>query len=154
MSLIIKKCSVALVEEQSNFSDMLKEYEEESVIEGAPPIQAKMEMYHELEKSGNFQVFGAFVYDQLVGFVTVLVAVLPKRGVLMGIIESYFVISAFRGGTNAGKKLLDEAKKYAKERGASCVLVTAITGSDLEKVMPHWGGKEVNKVFLVSLKDV
>lgn len=149
----IRKCTVAEVEQQPNFSELLGEYAKALVVKGAPPAKAKMELYYQLEKSGSFQAFGAFVYGQMIGFVTVLVTVLPHYGVAMAMTESYFVIESFRGGTNAGKLLLKAAEKYAKKRGSPCLLVSAPSQGDLAKVLPHWGYVETNRVFFRGLDN-
>lgn len=136
----------------TNLPEILEEYSKELIVKGAPPACAKMELYHQLEAAGVLQCFGAFLYDALVGFVTVLITVLPHYGVTMAVTESYFVIQEFRG-TGAGLKLLRHAESYAKEKGSPCLLVSAPASGTLAAVLPHVGYIETNKVFFRSLKD-
>jgi GNAT superfamily N-acetyltransferase len=153
MSAVIRKCSIAEAEAMPNLPEILEEYAKELVVEGAPPWQAKMELYYQLEAAGILQGFAAFVNDVMVGFVTVLITVLPHNGVIMAVTESYFVVKKFRG-TQAGFKLLGEAEQYAKERGSPCLLVSAPVDGDLAKVLPRVGYTHTNSVFFRSLKDV
>ena len=153
MTLSIRKCTVFEIENAPNFSALLAEYATELVVDGAPPFSAKMEMYHALEKTGSFQVLGAYLEDKLIGFVTVLVSVFPHVGVLMAVTESLFVAKEYRK-TGAGLKLIRAAETYAYERDAPCLLVSAPFGGNLAEVLPHVGYAETNRVFCRKLADV
>lgn len=152
MAVDIRKCTISEMEKMANLPEILEEYSKELIVKGAPPACAKMELYHQLEAAGVLQCFGAFIYDVMVGFVTVLITVLPHYGVAMAVTESYFVMKDFRG-TGAGLKLLRHAESHAKSQGSPCLLVSAPTNGTLAEVLPHAGYVETNRVFFRSLKD-
>ena len=152
MTLIIKKCSISELEAAPNFSELLAEYAKELVVDGAPKFNAKMEMYHNLEKVGALQLISAYVNDILIGFVTVLTSIFPHCGVLMATTESLFVLKQHRK-TGAGLKLIRAAEDHAKERGSPCLFISAPFGGILADVLPHVGYRETNRVFFRSLKS-
>jgi len=153
MSVVIRKCTVGEIEAASNFPDLLAEYAAELVVDGAPPFSAKMEMYHILENAGALQAIGAYLEDLLVGFVTVLVSILPHVGVLMAVTESLFVAKEHRK-TGAGLKLIKAAENCAQERGTNRIFISAPFGGNLAEVLPHVGYVETNRVFFRSLANV
>lgn len=149
----IRKCTVAEIEQASNFKDLLGEYSKELVVDGAPPFSAKMDLYHQLEKNGSWQGFGAFLDGKLIGFVAVLVTILPHCGVIMAVTESLFVLRGYRK-TGAGLGLIRKAEEYAQEKGSPCLLISAPTGGDLEKILPKLQYTQTNSVFFRSFKNV
>ena len=150
--LEIRKCTVSEVESAPNIHELLQEYGKELVVDGAPPVLAKFEIYRQLEINGSLGLFGAFLNDLLIGLVTVVVTVFPHYSTVMAATESYFVFEKWRK-TGAGLKLLREAEKYAREMGSQCLLVSAPFGGNLAEVFPHVGYTETNRVFFRKLAD-
>ena len=150
--LEVRLTTVSEIESSSNFSQLLHEYSTELVVEGAPAFSAKMEVYYNLERIGSLQAIGAYLDDELVGFVTVLVSVFPHCGVLMAVTESLIVAKAYRK-TGAGIKLIRAAEECAKGKGSPCLFISAPFGGNLAEVLPHVGYVETNRVFFRKLTN-
>lgn len=149
-SINVKPCTVADMEQAPNIAELLAEYASESAIEGLGPVSAQMETYRQMEAAGFLHILGAFQGDALVGFLLVIVSVLPHYGVRVGSTESYFVaVSARKSG--AGLILLREAEHLAQSLGAVGFFVSAPKGGRLEQVMEGKGYRETNRVFFRSL---
>lgn len=151
MSLIIKKCTISEMELAPNISDLLNEYALESAIDGLPHPAARVETYKHLEAVNAICMIGAFVEEVLIGFIAVLMPVLPHYSVCVAVVESFFVLSEYRK-TGAGIKLLREAEEHSIALNAHGILVSTPTGGSLVQVMPHVGYTETNRVFFRSLK--
>ncbi len=152
MSLIVRRCTVAEVEQNANFPSLAKEYAAESAIHGLPAPTEKIAAYHHIEKSGYFQCYGAFISDKLVGFIAVLMPIIPHYGVAITVSESLFVAKEYRK-RGAGIKLLRAAETHAKDAGSPGLMVSAPVGGRLADVLPGLGYKETNRVFFRELAD-
>lgn len=152
MSLIIRKCTIADLENASNISEILEEYAAESAIKGLPHPFAKVDTYKYLETTGAIYPIGAFFDDLLIGYIIVLSPILPHYSVRIAVGESFFVSKAHRK-TGAGLKLLHAAEDYAKEATAVGILISAPFGGNLADVLPHVGYTETNRVFFRSLDN-
>jgi GNAT superfamily N-acetyltransferase len=103
----------------------------------------QVEMYAAMERSGALQCFGAFLANELIGFVSVLSAVMPHHGKRVATIESLFVLPAHRD-SGAGDDLLSAAEQYATESECVALLYTARIGSTLEKILSRRAGCEAS----------
>ena len=148
--IIVKKNTVSEIENDPDFCILVQEYAEECSIDGLPPPVAKMDMYRQLETTGLFHTFGAYLDDQLVGFITLLISLLPHYSTSVAISESYFVGYKYRK-TGAGKFLLQRAEKCAREYEAAGILVSAPAFGTLSKFLPAVGYRETNQVFFRRL---
>lgn len=148
--LTIRPCTVSEIQSSEQFNDLLAEYAAESAISGMPPPSAKMDMYRGLEQSGAIVIFGAFVAEQLVGFLVVLAPLLPHYGRTVATAESFFVAKEYRS-SGAGLELLRQAEKHADNIGSPALLVSAPAGGVLEKVLPRVGYEHSNTVFFKRL---
>ena len=148
----VQMSTVAELERDPGLAVLLVEYAAESAIAGMPPPAAKMESYRELEARGLLQVLSATRDGRLIGFLTLLVPVLPHYGVTVAVSESFFVARAHRG-TGAGLKLLRAAEELARRLGSPGLLVSAPFGGDLFKVLPRVGYAETNRVFFKKVSD-
>lgn len=115
-------------------TDMLDEYDGESAINGMPKTDPQWDTYRFLEENAKFQVIGAYHDDQLLGFVTVMVQVLPHYGKPIGMTESLFVRKQYRS-TGAGLQLIRAAEEYAAIHKAVGFLVSAPALGKLERLM-------------------
>lgn len=150
MSIAIRPCRVADIQQAPNIDALVSTYAEESLNQAIGPANPQWDTYRHLEEIGLMRVVGAFDGDTLVGFVFVLVSVLPHFGKPVASSESVFVRPESRKhGT--GTRLLRAAETMAKEMGADGFLVSAPTGSRLERIMPHQGYRETNRVFYRDL---
>lgn len=150
MALEIRRCSVAEIEAQPPFGDLLALYAQECALAGMPPPKADMAMYHALETTGRFFVLGAFENHELIGFLAFFVTRIPHYGADVGTCESYFVAPDKRR-TNAGVALRFAAEKLAKEHGALGLFFSAPTGARLSKILPASGYRHTNDVFFKAL---
>lgn len=149
--LIVTRAVLADIEASPDLPALLAEYAAESANDEIGPACPQIETYRAMEAVGMFHAFAARLDDRLVGFMFLLLPVLPHFGKLVGVAESYFVAAEHRK-TGAGLRLLHAAEEAAREAGAVGVLVSAPTGGILERVMPGIGYRETNRVFFKGLQ--
>lgn len=148
--IVVRKCTLAEAQGNANFPALAREYAAESAIAGLPPPDEKIAAYHAIEASGIFHIFGAFLGETLVGFVAVLLPVIPHYGIAVGMTESFFVASEHRK-SGAGIKLLRAAERLAHDAGSPALMVSAPFGGRLAEVLPGLGYRETNRVFMREL---
>lgn len=148
----IKRCTVHELESTPNFPALLEEYAQESKLDGMPHPKAKIETYRVLEAKGALVVFGAYVDGILCGFATVLSYELQHYSAPASVSESIFVSEPYRK-TGVGLDLIRAAKQQAQSRNSFVLLMSAPTGSALERLLAHSKDcVETNKVFCFILK--
>ena len=150
--LTVRTSSVAEFEAAATFPALLDEYAEECRTDGLPPPKARMESYRHLEALGLLHAIGAFVDDELQGFISLIVPTLPHYGIMVGVSESFFVAKQHRP-TMAGLKLLVQAEELAQSLGAPGLLVSAPVRGKLFKLMPRIGYAETSRVFFRCFAD-
>lgn len=133
-----------------NWPDLLAEYAAESAIDGLGAPNPQNDTYHALEQAGALKVVCARLDGELVGFITVLLSVLPHFGRLVGICESYFVAARHRR-SGAGLLILLEAERIALEAGAVGFLVSAPLGGRLAGVLQRRGYEPASTVYFKPL---
>jgi GNAT superfamily N-acetyltransferase len=143
---MIKKIKFSDLEQDSNFDALRDEYSEECAIAGLPPIAEKFEVYKRMEDVGFFHLFGAYSEDKLVGFVSVIISIIPHYGVAIAVAESLFLSKEFRP-TSLGRGLIASAEDCAKTAGSSGLLFSAPVGGQLSKLLPNIGYRETNITF-------
>ncbi len=121
-----------------NARELIAEYAAECSMPGAEP---QAETYAAMEHAGALQCFGAYVAEELVGFVSVLTAVMPHNGKRMATVESLFVHPGHRG-SGAGNDLLFAAEQYADETECVAITQTARIGSRLDRVLSRRAGSQ------------
>jgi GNAT superfamily N-acetyltransferase len=129
---------------------LLLEYAEEGAIDGLPRPWPRWDLYRAIEARGHLHVIAAEVAGQLVGFITVLTAPLPRYTEPVAMSESFFVARAHRK-SGAGLKLLRAAEAKARALGAQGLLVSAPSGGTLAEVLPRVGYRETNRAFFRTL---
>lgn len=149
MAVTVRKISVAEAFASPEFPALCREYAEESALAGLPEPQEKLAAYQALEANGSdvFCAYGAFMGDMLIGFIVLLMPVLPHYGTVVAVAESLFVGSAYRK-TGAGMLLIRQAEKRAREMRSPGMLFSAPSGGRLEILLPRIGYRETNRVFL------
>lgn len=148
--LVVRKATVSEIIGNHNFARLHAEYASEAAITGLPDPSDKLGVYQTIEKSGVFQAFGAFIEDDLVGFVATITPVLPHYGVAITVTESLFVGTSYRK-TGAGLKLLRAAENHARSVGSPGMLVSAPVDGPLARVLPGMYYRETNRVFFKEL---
>ena len=132
----IRRVSYSTILAAHNASELIAEYAAECSIPDAAP---QVELYEAMEGAGALQCFGAYVDEELVGFASVMHAIMPHHGKRVGTVESLFVLSAQRA-TGAGDALLSAAEQHAAAAGCVALTYTARAGSRLEKILKRRAG--------------
>jgi len=150
--LTVEACPLADIVAAAAFPRLATEYERESLIDGMPPPAPDWDAYAALEAAGLLHGIAASVEGELVGFVAVLLAKLPRYARPIAVTESFFVARAHRR-TGAGLRLLRAAEDQARALGCPALLVSAPSEGVLAKVLPRRGYAETNRVFFKELRD-
>ena len=145
-SCVIKQVTCKELSGDDKFNELISEYEQESLVEGLPKADLQLNMYRMMEISGNFHIIAAYMNGELVGFLTMVVSVLPHSGKKFGTMESYFVAQKHRKH-GPGLDLLRAAEWLAQACGAIGLLITAPKGGKLARVMPRAKYKHTHEVF-------
>ena len=138
------------MENAPNLAELLAEYGAASAIDGLGAPVAQIETYRQLESVGVLHLIGAYQGDALIGFLIMIISVLPHYGARVASTESFFVASASRK-TGAGLALLHEAERIATTLGAVGFLVSAPVGSRLDCILVAKRYLETNHVFFKAL---
>lgn len=149
--LLVTRESVAEIETSADLAALLVEYAAESANDEIGPASPQIDTYRAMEAAGVMRALTARVDGRLVGFLFLLVPTLPHFGKVVGVVESYFVASAYRS-TGAGMRLRTAAEDLAREAGAVGVLISAPSEGRLTQIMPRSGYRETNRVFFKGLK--
>lgn len=144
--ITIKRCTVDEIACAPNLPDLLAEYAAESALDDLGSANPQFETYRMMQEVGVAHVLGAFQGETLIGFLVLLVSVVPHFGRPIASTESYFVAQVVRK-SGAGLKLLHEAEKIARESGAVGLFVSAPTDSRLAQVLPGVGYRETNRLY-------
>ena len=142
----ISSCTVDEFEREPNLDELFAEYASEASIEGLGECRVQMQMYRQLETAGVLHPIVAHQDDKLVGFLSLLISVVPHYGCRIATTESFFVAKAARAG-GAGMKLLRAAEDKARELGVQGLFISAPAGGRLSAVLPHAGYRKTNEVF-------
>lgn len=131
---MIRKSSISELRDAPNITALLDEYAAESANDTMPRPNARAEAYLSLEGTGMLHTFLAEKNSNIIGFITLLVTVMPHYGVPMAVTESFFVQKNHRK-SGAGNRLLVSAEEYAESVGAYGVLISAPYSGVLNKVL-------------------
>lgn len=112
---------------------LLSEYSEECSIPEIGSISPQGALYEAMQSSGLMKTFGAFEGDDLVGFATILIYVLPHYGQKVATVESIFVKKSSRG--KVGRKLMEEIEAQAKSAGCKVIMYSARASTRLERLL-------------------
>lgn len=152
--MIIRQATIDEINQAVGINTVLAAYAAESSIEGMPSINPQIDHYKAMEGAGYLQAFAAYDDDVLVGFLFLLVTLVPHYGVKIATTESYFVLPEYRK-SGAGIKLLRQAESYAAEQGAAGFFVSAPLGGKLAQVMEAMPAyRETNRVFFREIGHV
>lgn len=147
----IREVAVRTIHDDPAFAGLISEYIEESSLAGMPAPRWDVDTYLQMEDVGFLHPLGAYHGEDLIGFMLLLVSVLPHYGVPVATSESYFVARQYRS-TGAGLRLLREAEKLAASLGAVGILVGAPIGGKLNAVLSKTEYKPTNTVYFRSLE--
>jgi GNAT superfamily N-acetyltransferase len=150
--LEIRRCTISDIESASRIDELKREYIAESTIAGAPQGDPQWDTYRAMEASGFLHCVAAYDGDEIVGFLTVMIALVPHhhRTRPIATTESFFVLPDSRShGT--GKRMLEAAEAIASEYNAFGLYVSAPTGGRLERAAPLFGYARSHTVFFRPL---
>jgi len=148
--LVVRDARVAEIEASPAFPALAAEYAEETLIAGMPPPTARWATYQALEAAGLLSAFAATIDGELVGFISVLAAILPRYDEPVAMAESFFVSRPHRK-SGAGMRLLKAAEGKARAISSRGLVVSAPYGGDLFAVLPRLGFDECARVFFKRL---
>jgi len=146
----IKRVRIADLIKEFSLSVMMGLYAGEAHVPGMPEPAPDYELYQAMEDAGSLQAFGAYADGRLVGFLILIVSPIPHYSVMLATTESIFVLPDYRKyGT--GRRLLEAAEEYAKERGCHGIGVTAPRGGRLARGMGAMGYRHTHQVYFRRL---
>jgi acetyltransferase (GNAT) family protein len=148
MTLALRLISYADILDNDKTAELLKEYSEECSIPEIGRPNPQREIYASMEKSGLMYSFGVFDDDELVGFVTLLLFILPHYGKKIANVESLFLSKSHRNGSN-GIWLMEKIEEWVKMMQCVGMLYNSRAGSRLESLLsslPKY--THTNSVFL------
>jgi GNAT superfamily N-acetyltransferase len=148
---IVRPCAFAELEKEPNIAELGAEYAAESTTAELGPANPQWRMYEALEAAGVAKLLCAYHGEAMVGFLLLLVSVVPHFGLTIATTESFFVARAARK-SGAGLMLRREAERMARDMGAVGFFISAPMGSRLAEVMGKAKGwRETNRVFFRGL---
>lgn len=147
----VRRVSLSTLIDDPRFQALVDEYTVESSIKDMPPINWQRSMYQQMEAMGIFHLLAAYEGEELIGFMTMIVTVLPHYGVRTATAESVFVAEGHRK-SGIGLKLIRDAEKWATEMGASGIFLSAPSQGKLSMIAPRIGYRQTNQVFFKGLQ--
>lgn len=129
----IRRVSYSDILSAANAESLLSEYADECSIPELGPINPQPEIYAAMEASGALHSLGVYIGDELVGFSTVVIMMMPQYGKRICAMQTLFTARSQRYTT--GFALLDAIEDHARELGCVAVLYGAPTGSRFERLM-------------------
>jgi hypothetical protein len=135
-----------------NARELLEEYSAECALPELGPTNPQAETYAAMERTGNFQCFGAYEAGSLLGFAAPLTYVVPHYGTRIATVESLFMAAAHRGWM--GGKLMRAIEEHSRAQGCAAMLYSAPVGSRLARLLfqsePEY--RNCSHVFIKRLK--
>lgn len=132
--------SVATIFDAPNATGLIRAYAEECLIPDAEPQRAT---YEAMERVGALKCFVAYAdlggSSLLVGFVSIICAVMPHCGKRLATVESLFVEPAYRD-TGAGVDLISAAEQCAADFGCLAITAAARVDSAFDKILSRRAG--------------
>jgi GNAT superfamily N-acetyltransferase len=138
--------SVAAIFDAPNAADLIRAYAKECLI---PDAQPQRMTYEAMERTGVLQCFAAYAGPEgaslLIGFVSVICAVMPHCGKRLATVESLFVEPDYRD-TGAGVDLIAAAEQCAVNSGCLAITASARVDSAFDKVLSRRAGYALTHV--------
>lgn len=149
-NLAVKRIDVIELTDDPRFGDIVVSYAEEARSAEVPVQNPSIALYREMGLSGSLRLVAAYADEGLVGFIALLISMSPHYSRVFGVIESFFVLPAYRSfGT--GQRLLWEAEAIARECGCAGMVATAPKGGRLALAFRGFGYKQTHEIHARSL---
>ncbi len=146
---MIRPVSYATILDDHNWPRLMAEYSAECASAELGDPNPQRDLYELMENSGRFQAFGVYDGDELIGFASVLMYVLPHFGKKIAATESIFITSRKRSGE--GVRLLEHVKQYAIEKGCFALLYSAPVDSRFDGLLEMKRIRHSNNVYIEPL---
>ncbi|HQS14403.1 GNAT family N-acetyltransferase [Reyranella sp.] len=150
MAAIVHSTTVAALEASSGFSELLQEYEAESLIPGVPSPAVNLESLRQLEEADAIHVLAATSEGRVIGYLAILAPFLAHYGRAVAVCDSFIMSKAHRD-TGDGLKLIRAAEDKAREIGAPGLLMTVDLASEWPELLWRIGYEERSRVFTKNL---
>ena len=148
--LDIRQISVDDFFDDPDTAQMLERYADECAIDELPRPIPHLGSYHALETTGAFHLFGAYIEQKIIGFMSVVMPIMPHYSIRIATMESCYVVPEARpNGT--GLKLIKHVEQHVVDNGCAGILMTAPAGSRLEKLLSRINYRHSNTVFFKKL---
>ncbi len=143
---MIRQITLEELTSAPEFDDLAEAYRVEAAIDDLPMPTYEAHIYRSMEAAGLLHILSAHQGDRLIGFLSLIVSVLPHYGMTCATAESYFVDARHRRG-GAGIKLLRKAESLSEELGAGGLLLSARTDRPPSVILPRSGHAPANTVY-------
>jgi hypothetical protein len=131
--------------------ELFAEYAKECSLPEIGVYSPQRDLYAKMEASGGLECFGVYDSGALVGFISLLVYVLPHYGKPIATTESIFLARSHRLG-RAGRDMLDFIEARARDKECVAVLYTAPNASRFSLLLSmREEYRHSNNVFVRSL---
>jgi len=150
MAAIVHSTTIAALEASPGFSELLQQYEAETLIPGVPSPEVNLESLRQLEEADAIHVLAATSEGRVIGYLALLAPFLAHYGRAVAVCES-FVMSKAHLDTGDGLKLIRAAEDKAREIGAPGLLMTVDLGTDWPDLLWRIGYEERSRVFTKNL---
>jgi len=134
---------------------LVQEFWAEGFLPGALTPDHFIQTCKNLMGNGSGLIIAAELDGEIIGAIGAIMCHSPNDGALMAHETFWFVTKKHRQGS-AGKKLLDTLEEFAKERGATKVMMIRLTdeiGEKLDLVYKAHGYKPVEVHYIKDLED-
>lgn len=146
----IKQITVGEFFNHYSYEELKAEYSEECRIHGMPIPKPDYDLYKIMENAGYMSVYGAFDGTDMVGFTCFLVSPNPHYSVLIGTIESIFVLKEHRK-SKAGLDLLRTVKAVAVDKNVHGIFISAPASGVFSRVLQGMGLPKTNDIYFMEV---
>lgn len=150
--LEIKQIKFDELAQDINFNNLVKEYYEETKLEGLEQKEVRVDIYNGIEARNSLDVFAAYLDSKLIGFSLLVTTILPHYGIQISIVDALFVEKSARG-TASGLKLIRASEAKGKERKSPGIIITAPINGPLIDLLPTIKYAPTNVMFFKSLDN-
>lgn len=146
----IRRVAIKDVLDDPAFPELLAMFERAVAVEGLPTSKWRRDIYELLEDSGRILSLAAYMDGELIGFLGLMVSMLPQYGEEVAVIDTVFVRPEHRG-TGAGLQLVHEAEAWARETGAVAVMLSTPVDGVLGRIVQRWGYQQTRHTYMKLL---
>lgn len=135
---------------RTHWHDLQVEYIEDTANPVIGKAEAQTERYIETDKAGQLKCIGLFDGEELAGLCLMLVAPSNHYPFPIVSVEGLYLRRRWRKGAN-GLRMLNLAKRVARELGAPGLVFMAPPGSTLETICERLGAINTHKAYWLNV---